>query len=482
MPKVPSSIPGLTPLESASDATKALWHRMPRLVRIKPVAEQVVYCAVLKSIKTLSFHAYKNGLPVHGAGLREHTKAERNEMTETAHLSIYQATAHRESKSTTQYSECQPLCSVLNVWIKSIALLPPTYLNSTYLLCGDTTQLGVNITPEGSFVDLHYDIGRSGYSMVYGLCEKVLILFPPTEHNLSTFAKTAGLHNRLARIGDKLEGGLVVRINSSLAIDLPSGALHAVFTTAGGFLGGINFSIVEELTIMAQAILAQLPFFSYSPDAILEDIKVYLSALQSALDLGPPHNILAPTIESWLALELSMALIDPLSRLFLEEKERILAALNALRLRQCTCGAIREKETHLIEEHFKSGHRENKDKDRRNRTPDQYRSREGQGKQPRRLRIQSWRRADRAGRHHHRPALTGPVALRRRRATRDGRPQGAPAPVVIDLSPPQEAQVADVTTTASSPETNKASGQLPPGMPIPRIRTLQRSYKRRSKR
>lgn len=42
----------------------------------------------------------------------------------------------------------------------------------------------------GSFVDLHYNIGRSGLSMVlYGHCEKVFLLFfrlfPPTEDNRS---------------------------------------------------------------------------------------------------------------------------------------------------------------------------------------------------------------------------------------------------------------------------------------------------------
>lgn len=103
---------------------------------------------------------------------------------------------------------------------------------------------------------------------------------------------------------------------------------------------------------MARAILAQLSAFKHNSDAILEDIKVYLSALQSALDLDPPHDVLAPTIESWLDLELSMASIDSLSGYCPKEKKRILAALNDLRPLQCNCGAIGD---HLIEEHFKGG-------------------------------------------------------------------------------------------------------------------------------
>lgn len=226
--QVPRSIPGLTPIHEASVATKSLWHRMPRLVHIKaPVPELKVFLAVNKSLKTLSYHAYKNGTAVHGSGLREHSAAQRKAMAETASISIFQAISRGETKSTkpTLYSDSEPLCYVVNVWTEDIALSPPEYINARYILCGDTTDVGINITPEGSLIDLHCDIGRAGLSVVYGQCEKVLLLFPPTKYNLEHFASTAGLPNRLARIGHLLEGGLVVRINRSLAIDLPSGAV-----------------------------------------------------------------------------------------------------------------------------------------------------------------------------------------------------------------------------------------------------------------
>ncbi|KFY04141.1 hypothetical protein V491_09464 [Pseudogymnoascus sp. VKM F-3775] len=354
--ELPGTIPGLTPIHEASDATKSLWHRMPCLVHINnPVPEQDVYVAVNKSINTLSFHAYKNGLAVHGAGHQKHTPLERKAMKETAFISMHQAVKRRELKSTkpTLYSDRDPLCYVLNVWTEDIPLSPPAEIVSKYLLCGDTTQTGINVTPGGSCIGLHFDIGRSGYSVVFDDCVKVILLFPPTERNLGLFASTAGLPNRLARIGDQLEGGLIARIDKSLAIDLPSCALHAVFTTVGGFLGGINFSIVEELPIMAQAILAHLPFFERDPDAILEDIKIYLSALVRALSLSPPHDILISIIKSWLALDISMASIDSPSKWCQDEKEYISAALNKVRPLQCNCSAI-GKGTHLVEEHFEA--------------------------------------------------------------------------------------------------------------------------------
>ena len=192
---------------------------MPRLVPELPVEERKVYLAVHNSLDTPSFHAYKSGLPVHGDGLGEHTPEQLKAMKETAVLAIYQAT------KPTPYSDENPLCCVLNVWTEDISLSSPEDIKAQYHLCGDTTKLGINITPQGSFIDLHCDIGRSGYSMVYGQCEKVFVLAPPTQKNLELFATTAGLPNRLARIGDQLEGCLVVPINRSLAIDLPSCAV-----------------------------------------------------------------------------------------------------------------------------------------------------------------------------------------------------------------------------------------------------------------
>ena len=104
---------------------------------------------------------------------------------------------------------------------------------------------------------------------------------------------------------------------------------------------------------MARSILAHLPFLNRDPDAILEDIKIYLSALVGALSLDPPHDILISVIKSWLALELSMTSIDSLSQWCLEEKGCISAALNKVRPLQCNCSAI-EKGTHLIEKHFEA--------------------------------------------------------------------------------------------------------------------------------
>lgn len=43
---------------------------------------------------------------------------------------------------------------------------------------------------------------------------------------------------------------------------------------------------------MARSILAHLPFFERDPGAILEDIKIYLTALVGALSLDPPQVLI----------------------------------------------------------------------------------------------------------------------------------------------------------------------------------------------
>ncbi|KAI9772255.1 MAG: hypothetical protein M1840_001004 [Geoglossum simile] len=92
------------------------------------------------------------------------------------------ATAMYQIKTTAFES---PVCSVLNVWLSplsGISMEPPQQVQSSLHICEDKFETGVNVTPEGCFVDLHH------------------------------------------------------------ALDLPAGALHAVFTTIGKFLGGINYS------------------------------------------------------------------------------------------------------------------------------------------------------------------------------------------------------------------------------------------------
>jgi len=66
------------------------------------------------------------------------------------------ATAMYQIKTTAFES---PVCSVLNVWLSphsGISMEPPQQVQSSLHICEDKFETGVNVTPEGCFVDLRH--------------------------------------------------------------------------------------------------------------------------------------------------------------------------------------------------------------------------------------------------------------------------------------------------------------------------------------
>lgn len=75
-----------------------------------------------------------------------------------------------------------------------------------------------------------------GISSPIDECEKVWFLYPGTELNLSLMQNELGHHAKFARLGDPLEGGMIVRTTSRDALYIPACYVHAVFTIRGGIL------------------------------------------------------------------------------------------------------------------------------------------------------------------------------------------------------------------------------------------------------
>jgi hypothetical protein len=119
------------------------------------------------------------------------------------------------------------------------------------------------------------------------------------------YVASAGFTNRLARIGSKLRGGIIVETDSAHELEFPADTLHAVFTTVGGFLGGINYSTAESLPAMSRILKAHLPIFHISPTTISEDIQSYLDALSSTLEMELP-TVLFDALRSWVELRPAM--------------------------------------------------------------------------------------------------------------------------------------------------------------------------------
>jgi hypothetical protein len=184
-------------------------------------------------------------------------------------------------------------------------------------------------------------------------------LFPSTEENLRLYASSAGFSNRLARIGSDLHGGIIIKTTSAHALDLPAGTLHAVFTTVGGFLGGINYSTSESLPTMSRLLIAHLPIFRHVSNAVLEDLQMYTNALSLTLDMDAPELVpyalrswvdLCPHLQNLLDSEhASTQLICHVS-----ETQRKLEkfARNTRYALQCVCGHYVDD----IGEHFAASH------------------------------------------------------------------------------------------------------------------------------
>ena len=94
--------------------------------------------------------------------------------------------------------------------------------------------------------------------------------------------------------GKDLDGGIITRISNSPedegnTLTMEAGTTHAVFTTMGGFMGGINYSTWHNLQLMSYCIRLQLRRTADS--GIMDDIAWYGETLQASLKQGTEGTI-----------------------------------------------------------------------------------------------------------------------------------------------------------------------------------------------
>ena len=85
-------------------------------------------------------------------------------------------------------------------------------------------------------------------------CKKIFLLYPPTQSNLIAFDGVHHSTNRLRTICHDLEGGLMVPLDYTQALAIPSGCLHAVFTHTKGWLVTLGFMDTRTLKPMSACI------------------------------------------------------------------------------------------------------------------------------------------------------------------------------------------------------------------------------------
>jgi hypothetical protein len=180
--------------------------------------------------------------------------------------------------------------------------LPSEYLVpgslATYVTAHNQRDIVYNLTPKYSFVDLHIDYGADGISKTLGDCEKYWFLFPPTAYNLNLLASVHGDHGKLSKLLQTLEYGIITRTKASEALYIPSGCIHATYTTTGGFLVAKDF--VTTHTFGAIVSLMRSEYFKVFDSQSRElCLKWFMTSIEVALEYRRFSNV----FESWVAAE-----------------------------------------------------------------------------------------------------------------------------------------------------------------------------------
>jgi hypothetical protein len=161
------------------------------------------------------------------------------------------------------------------------------------------------------------------------------------------------------KIGNELEGGVVVETVAGSSLEFPPCTLHAVFTTNGGFIGGINYTEIQLADVISEMLFCQFANFPDGDlDSVTDTMSAYLEAMDGALNYGD-DNLFIGFLKSWIYLlpMLRRAVQHPTSpvrRLFAS----LVADLRTFGHRchiqaNCGCGRIVEDiGTHIIEQHM----------------------------------------------------------------------------------------------------------------------------------
>jgi hypothetical protein len=201
-----------------------------------------------------------------------------------------------------------PICLVgFKLPIIADGLLTTPLALSEFVESFDEADQQILLTPKFCLTDLHLD-SADGISVTMGKCEKVWLCFPPTTHNLQLMQKVEGQKSKLMRIGKDLEGGMIFKTDSTQAIYLPVGTIHAVFTLVGGFLIAIDFTTPTSAKTYAALLRAELDGSGTFQETIFERFL-------SSVSLGLDNNKVIESVSAWIDG------FERLKRRAVEEKE-----------------------------------------------------------------------------------------------------------------------------------------------------------------
>lgn len=110
-------------------------------------------------------------------------------------------------------------------------------------------------------------------------------------------ASANGQKAKLARIGPRLEGGIIFTTTGEESVYIPVGCLHSVFTLVGGFLVAIDFVTPRSCKTFAAMLEAGLDRESGESKAFQNDVFYWFLA---SIDLALCYPLLMEGIEAWV--------------------------------------------------------------------------------------------------------------------------------------------------------------------------------------
>jgi hypothetical protein len=138
------------------------------------------------------------------------------------------------------------------------------------------------------------------------------VFYPPTNYNLDIFHSASPSSLRLEQCIGRLRDGFLCDTDSSQALYIPPGWLHATYTVCGGTLVGISFATLSGLSMMMSLAARGLLYMNVHPGVQTGDFQVCATAMRGLLAQVDTAG-LAEVQRAWETLRYSVR--DQLPRL-----------------------------------------------------------------------------------------------------------------------------------------------------------------------
>lgn len=146
---------------------------------------------------------------------------------------------------------------------------------------------------------LHLDVGQRVVSAVIGSCLKLWAIYPPSSANLDALFTACDQKCKFTLVHDKLTEGFYTVTDSTQAVYIPAGWIHAVYTLSGGVLVGHNWVCDTDVAIIADIFIREVDCGEYEAGrSTSKDVLPLLWAILESLKSLEQQKF-DPAIYAW---------------------------------------------------------------------------------------------------------------------------------------------------------------------------------------